>query len=161
MLDDPLPFAAGTAILTNACAILQNGATLRYNLAITQWRDFRASLAASDGRLAQHYRDPGAALALAERRLRLQLRGLGLLNAAVALFAASTVASLGGAFLARAGLVPALPLGHALTVAGGAALLFLLAAAHTFFRESACGRGLLRLHHTFGAGQAGPPDLPG
>jgi len=68
VLDDPflpLSFIAGPAILTNACAIMQNGATTRYNLAITQWRDFRASLAAGDDRLAQQYLDAQEAVALA------------------------------------------------------------------------------------------------
>ncbi|MEV4935097.1 hypothetical protein [Sphingobium sp. LSP13-1-1.1] len=46
------PFSAltlitGPAILTKACAILQNGATTRYNLAVTQWREFQASFAAA------------------------------------------------------------------------------------------------------------------
>jgi len=46
------PFSAltlitGPAILTKACAILQNSATTRYNLAVTQWREFQASFAAA------------------------------------------------------------------------------------------------------------------
>ena len=41
----PLSFVAGAAILANACAVMQNGTTTRYNLAIVQWREFRASLA--------------------------------------------------------------------------------------------------------------------
>ena len=68
-----LTFITGPAILTNACAILQNGVTLRYNLAITQWREFHASLAADDGRLSMLFVDPRRALSLAERRIRLQL----------------------------------------------------------------------------------------
>jgi hypothetical protein len=62
----PFSFVAGMAILTNACAIMQNGATTRYNLGIAQWRDFRASLAARDDRLTLQYVDPGLAVALAE-----------------------------------------------------------------------------------------------
>lgn len=55
LADNPfvaLTFIAGPAVLTNACATLQNGATLRYGLAISQWREFRASIAAGDDRLA-------------------------------------------------------------------------------------------------------------
>jgi hypothetical protein len=151
MLEDPfspLSFIAGPAILANACAILQNGATTRYSLAITQWRDFRVSVAAGDDRLEQQYLDPDAALALAERRVRLQLRSLGLLNAAAALFAATAVLSLGGAFLVQAGIVRAAPVVSAMMSAGGIALLFLLASTMTFFREGACSRALLMLHRS-------------
>ncbi|WP_207478386.1 DUF2721 domain-containing protein [Arenibaculum pallidiluteum] len=149
MLEDPftpLSFIAGPAILTNACAILQNGATTRYSLAITQWREFRASLGDGDGRLALQYAAPEAAVAIAERRVRLQLRGLGFLNAAVALFAATTVLGLGGALLVQLGEIPAAPVGLAMAIAAGLAFLFLLAASTSFFREGACGRALLRLH---------------
>lgn len=168
MLEDPLSplsFTAGMAILTNACAILQNGATLRYNLAITQWREFRASLASGDGRLAQQYRDAGAALSLAERRVRLQLHGLGLLNAAMALFAVTTLASLGAAVLIRTGAAAAEPLGIALLLTGGAALLCLLAATLAFFREGRCGHALLHLHREWqppdGALRPAAQDVPG
>ncbi len=153
MLNDPsspLSFVAGSAILTNACAIMQNGATVRYNLAITQGRDFRASLVAHDERLAQQYIDTQAALGLAETRVRLQLRGLGLLNAAVALFAATTVLGLSGAFLVQARLLPALPVRIVMLAASGVGLVLLLAATLTFFRESACGRALLVLHRNLG-----------
>ncbi|ADH88561.1 hypothetical protein Snov_1246 [Ancylobacter novellus DSM 506] len=47
MLEDSfasLSFIAGPAILTNASAILQNGATTRYNLAISHRRETRAAL---------------------------------------------------------------------------------------------------------------------
>lgn len=154
MLDDPsspLSFVAGSAILTNACAIMQNGATVRYNLAITQWRDFRASLVAGDERLAQQYQDTQAAVRLAERRVRLQLNELGLLNAAVALFAATAVLGLSGAFLVQARVLPATPVDMVMLGASGAALLLLLAATITFFREGACGRALLVLHRALGA----------
>src|SRR5688572_23470492 len=76
-----LTFITGPAILTNACAILQNGATTRYNLAITQWREFQASIAEDENRLFLLFVDPERALLLAERRIHLQLRALGLLNA--------------------------------------------------------------------------------
>lgn len=92
MFEDPfasLSFIAGPAILTNACAILQNGATTRYNLAIAQWLDFRASVGAGDDRIGLQYADPEAAVLLAGRRVRLQLRGMALLNSAVALLSAT------------------------------------------------------------------------
>jgi hypothetical protein len=149
MLDDPsspLSFVAGSAILTNACAIMQNGATVRYNLAITQWRDFRASVIARDERLAQQYIDTQAALRFAEKRVRLQLHGLGLLNAAVALFAATTVMGVSGAFLVHAQILTATPVNVVMLIASGAALFLLLAATITFFREGGCGRALLVLH---------------
>jgi hypothetical protein len=153
MLEDPfssLSFIAGPAILTNACAIMQNGATMRYNLAIAQWREFHASLTAGDARLTQQYRDPEAALALAERRVRLQLRGLSLLNAAVSLFAATTVLSLSGALLVKSGIVAAGPVGFVMFGAAGGAFALLLASTATFLRESSCARALLMLHRSFG-----------
>lgn len=151
----PLSFAAGTAILTNACAIMQNGATTRYSLAITQWRELHAAQAAGDGGLAREYLDADAALGLAEQRVRLQLRGLGLINAAVALFAATTVACLAGAGFARMSDLVAASLGVAVTLAAGTALLLLLASTMTFFREGACGRALLVLHRQLSVQRAG------
>jgi len=149
-----LSYVAGPAILTNACAVLQNGVTTRYNLAIAQWRDFRTSLAAGDGRALRPYADPATAVALAARRVRLQLRSLALLNTAVALFAATTVLGLAGA----APIVRAPAAAIALTMAGcgTVALLVLLAAAMTFFLESACGTALLRLHRDFAASGDAP-----
>lgn len=141
-----LSFITGPAILTNACAILQNGATTRYNLAITQWREFRASVAADDDRLSLLYIDPERALSLAERRIHMQLRALGLLNAAVALFAATTVCGLVGAFLVQALSVPSGAVSLVMIVAGGAALAVMLAALGALFREGACSRGMVRLH---------------
>ncbi|CAH2402756.1 conserved membrane hypothetical protein [Mesorhizobium ventifaucium] len=153
MIDNPffpLSFIAGPAILTNACAILQNGATMRYNLAITQWREFRALLAARDDQLSSQYADPATAVALAERRIRLQLRGLGLLNAAIALFAATTVLGLAGSFFVQLRHLPAAPVSAVMVVTGGAGFLFLLAATVTLFLEGACGRAMLRLHLQLG-----------
>ncbi|HEV2566325.1 MAG TPA: hypothetical protein VGU19_14695 [Microvirga sp.] len=142
----PLSFIAGPAILTNACAIMQNGTTMRYNLAIAQWREFRVSLAARDNRLSLEYADPATAVGLAEWRIRLQLLSLNLLNAAVALFAATTVLGLVGAFLAGVRDFPAASVSQAMMAAGGTGLLFLLAATVSIFLESACGRAMLGLH---------------
>lgn len=163
MLEDPfssLSFIAGPAILTNACAVLQNGATTRYTLAIAQWRDFRASMAAGDGQVALRYASAEAAVRLARRRVQLLLRSLGLLNGAVALFAATTVLGLTGAFLARSGLIPAPAVNLAILIVGSAGLTILLSATATFFLESSCGGALLRLHREFGGDAAANPGRP-
>ncbi len=153
MPSDPfaaLTFITGPAILTNACAILQNGVNIRYNLAITQWRDFRASVAAQDDRLALLFVDPNLALHLAERRVHLQLRALDLLNAAAALFGAATVGGLVGAFLIQTLSVPAELVRLIMIVAAGAALAAMLWAFWTLSQESACGRSMVRLHRLAG-----------
>lgn len=142
-----LTFIAGPAILTNACATLQNGLNIRYNLAITQWREFRASVAEEDARLALLFVDPSLVLRLAERRVHLQLRALGLLNAAAALFGAATVCGLVGAVLIQTLSVPAVPVSLFMIAAGSAALAVMLWAIMTLFLEGACGRSMVRLHH--------------
>lgn len=151
----PLSFIAGPAILTNACAIMQNGATMRYNLAIAQWREFRASLVVGDDKLFSQYADARAAVALAERRIRLQLAGLGFLNAAVALFSATTVLGLAGSFLAQDKYFPADAASLLMVAVGGGGLLFMLASTTTFFLEGACGRALLGLHMQVGGSDSG------
>jgi hypothetical protein len=148
-----LTFITGPAILTNACAILQNGATLRYNLAVTQWRELHASLAAGDSRLTLLFTDPRRALSLAERRIRLQLRALELLNVSVALFGATTIGGLIGDFLVKTLSAPAWPLGLFMIGSGGGALVVTFAAIGAFFLESACGRAMVRLH-PFASGSA-------
>jgi hypothetical protein len=151
MPSDPfsaLTFITGPAILTNACAILQNGVNIRYNLAITQWRDFRASVAARDDRLALLFIDPTQALRLAERRVHLQLRALDLLNAAAALFGGATVGGLVGAFLIHTLSVPTEWIRLIMIVATGAALAVILWAFWTLSLESACGRSMVRLHRS-------------
>jgi len=140
----PLTFIAGPAILTNACAIMQNSATMRYNLAITQWREFRASLAGNDGLVASLYADPSSAVVLAERRLRLLLSGLNLLYVAVGLFGAASFLGLLGAFLARSLDIGSVAIAVML-VCGGAGLLALLGAALIFLMESRCAVALLHL----------------
>lgn len=137
-----LTFIAGPAVLTNACAILQNSATMRYGLAVPQWREFRVSIAAGDGMLTELYSDPAGALDLAERRIRLLLRGLDCLYVAVALFGLGSLIGLAGAILAAEGraLVPI----WIVVAIGGAGLVALLTAMTYFIRESRCVRGLLR-----------------
>jgi hypothetical protein len=139
----PLTFIAGPAILTNACAILQNSATMRYGLAIPQWREFRASVAAGDGVLYATYTEPETALRLAERRIRLLLRGLDLLYAAVGCFGVTSLLGLAGAVLASQAR-PLVPVGF-VVMAGAVSLLLLLGAMALFTLESGCVRALLRL----------------
>lgn len=146
IIDNPfvaLTFIAGPAILTNACAILQNSATMRYGLAIPQWREFRASIAAGDGLLTQHYAEPDVALDLAQRRIRLLLRGLDCLYAAVAMFGVGALLGLVGAILASQGR-DVLPI-WIVVAAGAVGLSLLLIAMAMFTAESRCVRGLLRL----------------
>lgn len=148
----PLTFIAGPAILTNACAIMQNSATMRYTMAVTQWREFRASLAAGDGHVAALYADAGAALRLAERRIRLLLCGLNLLYGSVGLFGAAALLGLAGAVLAASANGPQIPV-SAVVTAGGAGVVALLAAAGLFTVESLCARAMLAL-------QLRPRSLP-
>lgn len=153
MLEDPfasLSFIAGPAILTNASAILQNGATTRYNLAISHWRETRAALEANRQSLAARYVKPAEALHLIRRRVWLHLNCLGLLNVAVALFAGTTVLGLGAALVARLPNAPADYLMTAMSVAAGFGLAALLAATAALSIESACSAALLRLDREHG-----------
>lgn len=153
MLEDPfasLSFIAGPAILTNASAILQNGATTRYNLAISHWRETRAALQADRRSLAIRYVKPMQALHLIRYRVWLQIYCLGLLNAAVALFGGTTALGLAAALTAR---LRHAPVDIWMTVMSGAAglgLVALLGATLALFIESACSAALLRLDHEHG-----------
>lgn len=163
MVENPfvaLTFIVGPAVLTNACAILQNSATMRYTMAVSQWREFRAALAAGDDSLGGLYIDAGVALRLAERRIRLLLHGLNFVYGAVGLFGAAALLGLAGSVLA--GSQSALQLPVELVVgAGGAGVLALLAAAAVFTGESRCARALLELQlrrpHTAGHREAWTP----
>jgi hypothetical protein len=73
----PLSFIAGPAILANACAIMQNGASIRYNLAVQHLREFRTSIAAQDTKRTILYDDPRKAGGLSETRVLVLLRELG------------------------------------------------------------------------------------
>ncbi|WP_380878925.1 hypothetical protein ACFB49_19350 [Sphingomonas sp. DBB INV C78] len=146
MIDNPfvtLTFIAGPAMLTNACAILQNSASMRYSLAISQWREFRASMIAGDNLLSRHYADMDAAIHIAQRRIRLLLRGLDCLYAAVAFFGIGALLGLIGAILASEGrhVLPIWLVVGATTVGFG----LLLWAMAMFISESRCATGLLRL----------------
>lgn len=152
MIDNPfvvLTFIAGPAVLTNACATLQNGATIRYGSAITQWREFRSTIGGD--MLSQQYADVDSAIRLAQLRIRLLLRGLDFLYAAVAFFAFGALLGLIGAILAAGGrqLVSV----WAVIGVGAVGLALLLCALITFTSESRCTRLLLRL-------QLSRDDLP-
>lgn len=147
MVENPfiaLTFIAGPAVLTNACAIMQNSATMRYTMAITQWREFRTALAAGDQVLVEIYADADLALTLAERRIRFLLRGLNLVYAAVGLFGLTALLGLLGATLAVSDARPDVPIGL-VAGAGGAGLLALLVAVALFTLESRCSRAMLAL----------------
>ena len=141
----PLSFIAGPAILTNAAAVLLNGASIRYNLAIGLWRDLQAELHGHKAPTASAYPDQPLALALANRRASLIVRGLNLLYAAVGGFGFSTLTGLGGAMLAGE-TSAATDIAKIVIVGAGAfGLVCLLGAAVIFILESRCTRGLLRL----------------
>lgn len=156
LIDNPfvaLTFIAGPAILTNACAILQNSATMRYGLAIPQWREFRASILAGDDRLAAQYGDADAAIRIAQHRIRLLLRGLDCLYAATALFGIGALLGLVGAILAAEG-SNVLPIWSVVGV-GALGLALLLSAMAMFTFESRCARALLRLQLDLDDGEPG------
>ncbi len=140
----PLTFIAGPAILTNACAIMQNSATMRYTTAVTQWREFRASLATGGETLSELYADSDGALALAERRIRLLLHGLNLVYAAVSLFGLSALIGLTGAVLAASPGNLSIPVLLVVGI-GGAGVSALLLATAVFTAESRCTSQLLGL----------------
>jgi len=141
----PLTFIAGPAILMNACSVMQNGTNLRYNLAVTQLREFRTLLATGGKGLSDLYIDPVAALKTATKRIKLLLLGMNLLYAAVGMFGITAFIGLSGAFLAvYAG--PAIRnLTTAMVITALLGMLFLLSAVVTFIAESACARAMLRL----------------
>jgi hypothetical protein len=142
----PLSFIAGPALLTNATAVLLNGASIRYNLAIGLWRDLQAELHGHKAPTASAYPDQHLALALAGRRTRLIVRGLNLLYGAVGGFGLSTLTGLGGALLSTDQASAGTSLAIILTVATGAfGLVCLLGAAVAFIFESRCTTELLRL----------------
>jgi hypothetical protein len=141
----PLTFIAGPAILMNACSVMQNGTNLRYNLAVTQLREFRTLLAGGGTGLSDLYSDPASALKAAKKRIKLLLLGMNLLYAAVGTFGVTAFIGLSGAFLAvYAG--PAISKLTAIIVFTALlGILFLLSAVITFIAESACAWTMIRL----------------
>ncbi|MCC8362669.1 hypothetical protein LK996_06225 [Lysobacter sp. A6] len=95
----PLSFIGGPAILMNACAVMQNGASVRYSLAINLWREMRAEASGGTGTLLRSYSDPALAMTLASRRIRLLLVSLNLLYVTVAMFGIATVCGLAGSYV--------------------------------------------------------------
>lgn len=140
-----LSLIAGPAVLTNACAIFQNGATMRYGLAIPHWRDLRSSRAHGDGLLGD-FSDPDEVLRLASHRVHLLLASLRYLHLAVALFAVTSVLGLVGALLIATMDAVSRVLTWVIVATGMAGLLLLLAAVLTFSREVQCSRKMLTLH---------------
>lgn len=149
MIDNPaipLSFIAGPAILANSCAIIQNGASTRYNLAVTQWREFQTSVSTQNDHLARLYSSPQEALRLAQRRITLQLREIELMLCASSTFALTSLLALTAAILAQLGSGSAGVAISLMLVSGGAGFLLLLIATVAIFMEGACSRRLIRLH---------------
>ncbi len=153
----PLSFIAGPAILTNATAVLLNGASIRYNLAIGLWRDLQAELHGHSAPTAAAYADQSEALALANRRAVLIVAALNLLYAALAGFGLSTLTGLGGAMLGMTEGSSLMAAAKIATVGAGAfGMACLLSAAVVFILESRCTRALLRLGMPTPAQREGP-----
>lgn len=146
----PLSFIAGPAILMNACAVMQNGASLRYNLAITLWREMRAEASGGAGTLLRSYSDPAMAMSLAARRIRLLLRALNLLYTTIGLFGISTVSGLAGSYIQAEG-GPGTAAWAVGLVVGAASLATtgLLAAMIVFVIESRVTQRLIVLQTNF------------
>ncbi|MGC1304814.1 MAG: DUF2721 domain-containing protein [Caulobacteraceae bacterium] len=142
----PLSFIAGPAILTNASAVLLNGASIRYNLAIGLWRDLQSDIHGHDSAVAAPYADSREALVLANHRVKLIIRALNLLYYAVGGFGLSTLTGLVGALAITTAPLLVVTLAKGATVLAGVfALICLLLAAGVFTLESRCTQGLLRL----------------
>lgn len=141
----PLSFIAGPAVLTNASAVLLNGASIRYNLAVGLWRDLQSELHGHHTGAVAAYADHGLALRLAQRRVALIVRGLNLLYGAVGGFGLSTLTGLVGALLDEVADWAVAAAKLATVLAGASGLVCLLVAAVTFIVESRCTVGLLRL----------------
>lgn len=146
----PLSFIAGPAILANACAIMQNGASIRYNLAVQHLREFRTSIAAQDTKLAILYDDPRKAAGLSETRVLVLLRELELLLAAAWLFALASLMAVGSSILGeRQSELAALSTWVTIAV-DGVGLALLLGASVGFRSECVCARQLIHLHSRTG-----------
>ena len=145
----PLSFIAGPAILANACAIMQNGASIRYNLAVQHLREFRTSIV-QDTKLAILYDDPRKAAGLSEARVLVLLRELELLLAAAWLFALASLMAVGSSILGeRQSELAALSTWVTIAV-GGVGLALLLGASVGFRSECVCARQLIHLHSRTG-----------
>lgn len=152
-----LSYLSASAILMNACAILQNGTNVRYNLAVTQLRDFRTSLSTKDGRLSLLYSDTSAVLALAKKRVTVLLRGLGLIYVAIGLFGLTTFIGLVAAILPQEHSRLFATLKYVMIGTGGSGIFFLLFAVVTFMMERMVAQAMLRLHLQSSDLDSGPP----
>lgn len=142
----PLSLIGGPAILMNACAVMQNGASVRYSLAINLWREMRAETSSGTGTLLDSYSNPTLAMSLASRRIRLLLIALNLLYATVGLFGIATVSGLVGSYVYAAD-TPGNAVGEVALVTGATCLatLGLLAAMVVFVIESRATQRLIYL----------------
>ena len=155
----PLSFIAGPAILTNATAVLLNGASIRYNLAIGLWRDLQTEIHGRGATVAAAYPDQARALTLANRRVVLIVSALNLLYAAVGGFGVSTLTGLAGAMLSGGRLDAIVGVCKTATVAAGAfGLVCLLSAATVFLLEARCTMRLLHLGMPARAHPVADPD---
>ena len=140
----PLSFIAGPAVLANACAVMQNGASIRYNLAVQQLRELRTR--AQDTTLASLYEDPSQAAHLSETRVLVLLLQLELLLAAAWLFGLTSVMAVVSSMLAERQSEFAAASTFVTTGVGGVGLALLLRATLGFRSECICTRQLVRLH---------------
>jgi len=140
----PLSFIAGPAVLANACAIMQNGASIRYNLAVQQLREFRTR--AQEPTLASLYEDPRQAAQLSESRVLVLLRQLEMLLTAAWLFGLTSVMAVVSSILAERQSEFAAASTFVTIGVGGVGLALLLRASLGFRSECMCTRQLVRLH---------------
>ena len=139
----PLSFIAGPAVLANACAIMQNGASIRYNLAVQQLRELRTR--AQETTLLSLYEDPRQAAQLSETRVLVLLRQLELLLTAAWLFGLTSVMAVGSSMLAERHSEFAAPSTIVTMGVGGVGLALLFRASLGFRSECICARQLVRL----------------
>ena len=140
----PLSFIAGPAVLANACAIMQNGASIRYNLAVQQLRELRTR--AQETTLPSLYEDPRLSAQLSETRELVLLRQLELLLTSAWLFGLTSVLAAVSSTLAERQSELAAPSIFVTIGFGGVGLALLLRASLGFRSECMCSRQLVRLH---------------
>ncbi|ESY20300.1 MULTISPECIES: hypothetical protein [unclassified Mesorhizobium] len=142
----PLSFVAGPAILTNVCAILQNGVNIRHSHSVDQWRRFQAWLASDDGEFGRLYAEPTMAVELSERRVCLQLRTLEPLLLGTCVFGLTCFLALGWALAENAHLTLAEPASIVVMGCGATGLGLLGAVAFTIPSKNRRAHRLMLLH---------------
>lgn len=142
-----ISFIGGPAIIANACAILQGSAAVRYNLAITQWRELNATAGSNPEKLTSMYSDPVKFAELARARIWLQLGQTRLLMLAAGLFATTSFLALVSAMgaIAESRLSSGITAGL-LMATGVSAVLLMFTATGKFFRECVCAEKMMALH---------------